>query len=343
MQDGESAALDFDRFVVCLGVVCVCGHSLLCNIGNRFSDFPNVLLSMPDLQTLGLGKNQLEDVPSNLGKMAELRELDLFMNRLRKLTLSEPVPKLHSLLLRANRLSELSESLQGLSALTHLDISNNAIESLMPLAKIPSLTRLECSSCRIANLNVLTMRETPLCQSIAIVNVSCNRQITSLVDMQTPNLIELRAMNCSIDRVASKLSSCKKLKILDLDGNPLRYMCLESPKLEILALCGSKLHEFPQLDAGSLIELASANTQLRRMPEYANAATASLRRLYLQRNNISNVCSTYLTSLTVGRVEDSFVLSDIFFFLHLSVCKSFLFDSTRFAKFRKSVFMKVWW
>ena len=305
-----------------------------------------MLMSMGELHTLGLGRNQLTSIPPNLGKMIELRELDLFMNKLRILTLSEPVPKLHSLLLRANRIAELSDSLLNLSALTYLDVSNNKIESLLPLAQLPCLKKLECSSCKIINLNVFSMRDSPLCQSISVLNVSCNRQITSVVDLQTPNLTEMRAMNCSIDRVASKLTMCTKLKVLDLDGNPLRHVSLESPKLEVLAICGSKLHQFPVLDAGNLIEIASANTQLRRMPERADAATVNLRRLYLQRNNIAEIGSSYLESLTVSEPPFDSYSFLLFFELFekttiISVFKSFLFVSTAFGTSRDSVFRTV--
>lgn len=255
---------------------------------------------MGQLHTLALGKNNLSSVPSNLGKMAELRELDLFMNKLRALPISEPAPpKLHSLMLRANRLAEVSETWLGLTALTYLDISSNKVESLAALANMARLTKLECSSCRLANLSLFADAESPLCKSISVINVSGNRQITRLSDFQTPNLTELRAMRCSIEHLASALEGCVKLKILDLDQNPLRSLLLRSPRLEVLAICGSKLHHFPVVEAGSLIEFASAHSMLRRLPAMASEASSHIKRLYLQHNGLSELGAGYLNSLLV--------------------------------------------
>ena len=269
--------------------------------GNHFVKFPLVLLSMSDLHTIALGRNSLTEIPGDLGKMAELRELDLFMNKLRSVIIREPAPKLHTLLLRANRLSELSATLVGLTALTHLDISSNKIESLLPLADMERLTKLECSSCTLSNLQVFTVQSSLICKTLVFLNVSCNRQITAINDFQTPNLTELRAMNCSIERIASKLQSCIKLRILDLDGNPLRAAMLECPRLEVLAMCGSKLNQFPEILHGNLIELATANTHLRKMPSVcASSFTDGIKRLYLQGNKIAELSVAYLQSLTVS-------------------------------------------
>jgi Leucine-rich repeat (LRR) protein len=254
---------------------------------------------MNELHTVALGKNGLASLPRNLDKMLELRELDLFMNKLRSVEFDSIVPKLNSLHLRANRLAELSATLERLPSLTQLDVSNNKIESLTPLSQLGKLTKLESSSCRLHNLSVFATPNLPLCKSISVLNVSCNRQITNLCDLQTPNLTELRAVGCSIDRVASKLEVCVKLRIMDLDGNPLRSLELNCVKLEILGLCNSKLHNFPRLERGQLLELATANARIKTLPLLSDVATACLKRLYLQGNNVSEIRTEFLNSLTV--------------------------------------------
>ncbi len=267
--------------------------------GNKFTAVPDVLCEMDKLHTLIMSKNSIRELPPGLGRMAELRELDLFMNKVSQAVFLEPIKDLHTLLLRANKLTELSTSLVCLKSLTHLDVSNNKIASLTPLAQMPRLTKLECAGCNVQSIALFSQANMPICNSLSVLVVSRNRELTTLCDMQCPQLTELRAAGCNIDRVATTLKNCPKLRIMDLDGNPIRdKVQFETPKLDNLGMCNTKTRDFPEMPTGALVELALANAQITHLPAKADASLQSLRRLYLQDNDIAEIAWSFLQDLT---------------------------------------------
>ncbi len=268
--------------------------------GNKFAVMPDVLCDMDKLQTLVLSKNAIREVPMAITRMAELRELDLFMNKIAQLAFLEPTRELRTLSVRANKLSELSDTLVQLRSLTHLDVSNNKIPSLVPLAHMPRLARLECAGCSLRSLAVLGQPNLPLCASLTVLVVSRNPELTTLCDLSCPLLSELRAVGCSIDRVPTSFQNCPRLRVLDLDSNPVsELLSLATPKLENLGVCNTKLHLFPKLEFGALVELALANSQVARMPEKATPPLKTLRRLYLQENDIWEIQHDFLLELSL--------------------------------------------
>ena len=260
--------------------------------GNKFSNFPVVLCELGNLQTLVLAKNDLVEIPP-LPNLTELRELELFMNKVERLDFRTSLPKLATLSVRANRLTEVPAGLTSLSALTHLDISNNEIASLYALSKVENLTKLECAGCKLHSLSIFCQPNLSLCVKLAYLNVANNDELSSIPDLQLPQLIQLRASACSIDRVAP-LEQCTSLRVLDLDSNPLRQRpMLKAPVLEQIGVCNTKLNELPQLDA-SMKEIAAAGARLTSLPE---ALQASVRRLYLQDNRLESVSMHFLESM----------------------------------------------
>ena len=265
---------------------------------NTFSTFPEALCNLSKLQTLVLSKNSISELPPQICRMSELRELDLFMNKLREVHFKEPLMQLSSISLHANRIKELSSTLATLPMLTRLDISNNAISTLEPLGPAKKLQRLECSGCALLSLALLTQPDLPLNQSLTVLVVSRNRELTSIDDLRTPQLTELRAVSCNIERVTSNLEHCPKLRILDLDGNPIRErLRLNCAKLEMIGLCNTKVILFPDLNNGQLLELALADSRIAQLPRTVSPTLSLLRRLYLQGNEIVEFNSDFFHAL----------------------------------------------
>ncbi|KAJ8598447.1 hypothetical protein CTAYLR_006876 [Chrysophaeum taylorii] len=123
---------------------------------NRLVSLPGAELGkMGKLQVLRLGRNELTELPSSIGELLELRELDASINRLATLpgAISNlrmlgsldlasnhiaavpngalgPLFGLRTLSLRANRLFELPDDISEAVSLTTLDLHNNRLHAL---------------------------------------------------------------------------------------------------------------------------------------------------------------------------------------------------------------------
>jgi Leucine-rich repeat (LRR) protein/serine/threonine protein phosphatase PrpC len=260
--------------------------------GNKFEEFPAILLQMQELVTIVLSKNQLTKTVA-LSAMAELKELDLFMNKVEEISFEKRPPKLHTLILRANKLTKISPQIAELMSLTHLDISNNDINTLSPLENCGSLTKLECAGCQLESLQIFAQYDLSICKTLKNIVVSRNHQITLLPDLQMPQLTEFRAVGCNIERT-STLEHCPLLRILDLDNNPIRDRAdFRCPRLEMLGLCNTKVTETPMLVSEHTTELALANACIIELPP---TVPKSLQRLYLQENHISELPAGFIDS-----------------------------------------------
>ena len=185
-------------------------------VGNKFSVFPDVLNDM-NILTLNLSKNFLTEIPKTRG-MQSLKEMNVFLNKLKSIECIRSMTSLQTLCLRANQISALPQSFAKMRSLTELDVSNNRISSLDLICELESLKKLEMIGCCLSSLEALCHVENNICNTLEILNVSRNIELVTLPSLCTSKLYELRAMQCNILSVSS-LQHCPSLRLLYLDGN----------------------------------------------------------------------------------------------------------------------------
>ena len=112
--------------------------------GLGLSYLPESLGKLNNLKRLDLRGNQLRTLPDSIGKLSNLENLNLYENQLR--TLPDSIGKLNSLdflELGSNKLRTLPDSLGNLSNLITLDLDNNQLSTLPDsLGNLSSLKNL---------------------------------------------------------------------------------------------------------------------------------------------------------------------------------------------------------
>jgi Leucine-rich repeat (LRR) protein len=102
--------------------------------GNSFPELPKSIGKLKSLEILVFGTGwfkygRLNKLPTSIGDLESLRELDLSLNRLKELPESiGKLKNLESLKLNQNPIEQLPDSLVNLSALKMLDISHTQID-----------------------------------------------------------------------------------------------------------------------------------------------------------------------------------------------------------------------
>lgn len=98
-----------------------------CNV----TEFPKVILDMPNMADLNLASNKLTSIPAELSKLKNLKVLVFMFNELPSIpaSLSE-LPNLERLLLNKNKLTALPAELSKLPKLRDLYVPENMIASL---------------------------------------------------------------------------------------------------------------------------------------------------------------------------------------------------------------------
>ena len=112
------------------------------------------------LQYLNLSSNQLSNIPAEISKLTNLREICLSFNKFRSIPTSlQECEKLETLLINDNQIQEINvEGLRKLNFLAVIDLSNNDIQHVPPelgtLTQIRSL-QLEGNSFRVPRAQIL--------------------------------------------------------------------------------------------------------------------------------------------------------------------------------------------
>ena len=86
---------------------------------------------------LGLGDNELTEVPKGLEKLTKLKWLFVDFNQLTDVQGLEKLPQLTGLELQFNQLTELPKGLEKLTNLEGLYLTNNRLTSVKGLEKLP--------------------------------------------------------------------------------------------------------------------------------------------------------------------------------------------------------------
>jgi internalin A len=213
------------------------------SIGNKLTEFPDVVLQLTNLKILSIPYNQITVIPETIGQLSNLTELYLNENQitsipktigqlsnLTRLSLYNnqiiSIPKaigqlsnLTGLNLGHNQITVIPEAIGQLSNLTGLNLSNNQI-TVIPeaIGQLLHLTLLHLSSNQITSIPEAIGQLSNLTE----LNLS-NNQISPILEAigKLSNLTWLGLSNNQITCIPEAIRGMKKLKKLDLWGNPI--------------------------------------------------------------------------------------------------------------------------
>jgi protein scribble len=214
---------------------------------NLLKTIPDSLCTIQRLETLDLGSNEIEEIPSLVGRLANLKVLWLDLNQLKSIP-SEigKLKRLQYLELSENMLETLPEEIAGCTSLTDLHLAQNSIEY------IPS------SIGQLANLNILKLEQNQLV--VLTASIGTCTQLTELI--LTENLLSeipasvgnLRLLtNLNVDRnrlsyLPDDICECESLGLLYVRDNQLVHLpeqIGQLKKLKVLDVAGNKLAYLP--------------------------------------------------------------------------------------------------
>ncbi|XP_077391301.1 leucine-rich repeat-containing protein 40 [Festucalex cinctus] len=243
---------------------------------NRLTCLPPEVYSLRNLRSLTLQQNLLDSLPEDLGRLEALTELDVSDNQLTELPSGlgrlSGLQKLH---LCRNKLTCLPDSLRKLTNVKLLDCSNNllsdvpagvsqmaALEQLylrhnklrhLPPLRAPALKELYLGNNQIADVSGERMSGLG---ALAVLELRDNK-IATLPDEVTAlgALARLDLTNNDIGVLPAALGLLPELKILLLEGNPLRGIrrdLLTKGTNELLKYLRGRIKEEPDSAGGDV-------------------------------------------------------------------------------------------
>uniref|UniRef100_A0A3B4UQT2 Leucine rich repeat containing 7 n=1 Tax=Seriola dumerili TaxID=41447 RepID=A0A3B4UQT2_SERDU len=192
-----------------------------------------VLEQIHNLKELWLDNNSLQSIPGSIGKLRQLRYLDLAKNRIETLdTDISGCEALEDLLLSSNMLQHLPDSIGMLKKLTTLKVDDNQLTSLPnTIGSLSLLEELDCSCNELESLpptigylhslrtfaadeNFLTElpREIGNCKNVTVMSLRSNK-LEFLPD-EIGQMTKLRVLNLSDNRLKNLPFTFTKLKDL---------------------------------------------------------------------------------------------------------------------------------
>uniref|UniRef100_A0A7N6BN45 Leucine-rich repeat-containing protein 7 n=2 Tax=Anabas testudineus TaxID=64144 RepID=A0A7N6BN45_ANATE len=186
-----------------------------------------------NLKELWLDNNSLQSIPGSIGKLRQLRYLDLAKNRIETLDMEiSGCEALEDLLLSSNMLQHLPDSIGMLKKLTTLKVDDNQLTSLPnTIGSLSFLEELDCSCNELESLpptigylhslrtfaadeNFLTElpREIGNCKNVTVMSLRSNK-LEFLPD-EIGQMTKLRVLNLSDNRLKNLPFTFTKLKDL---------------------------------------------------------------------------------------------------------------------------------
>jgi internalin A len=256
-------------------------------VGNKLTEFPEVVLKLTNLKILSIAKNQITSIPEAIGQLSNLTQLDLCRNQITQIP--EAIGQLSNLTqlsLTTNQITSIPEDLGQLSNLTLLDLSDNQITSIPEaLGKLSNLTQLGLVS------NQITSIPEDLGQLSNLTRLDLwDNQITSIPEAlgQLFNLTLLFLSNNQITQIPKDLGQLSNLTRLSLSSNQITSIPENLGQLSNLTrldLSDNQITSIPE-DLGQLSNLKQlnlSNNQIEKIPECLETLP-KLERLDLRRN-----------------------------------------------------------
>ncbi len=196
---------------------------------------------------LDLSDNTITELPSEIGRLTQLKELDLAGNHLTKLPPEiGQLTQLIDLDLNSNKLVELPSEIGQLRQLSRLTLAGNKLTDLPPeIGLLTNLTKLYLNGNRLAELPP----EIGQLESLTSLYLNGNR-LTELPP-EISQLAKLYLFNCSqnhLIKLPSEIGQLKRLNHLYLHANQLTQLPSEIGQLTNLTnlyLDGNHLTELP--------------------------------------------------------------------------------------------------
>ena len=267
--------------------------------GENLTELPAAISRVTQLEVLILGKydknkgwlgNQLSELPTEIGQLTNLQQLDLFDNQLTGLpTEIGQLTSLQQLDLRYNQLSELPTEIGQLTSLQQLDLSHNQLNALpVEIGQLTSLRQLDLSH------NQLSELPTEIGQLTSLQQLSLSYGKLSELPAEIGQLTSLQQLSLSYGKLSElpaeigQLTSLQQLFLSDNQLNELPAEIGQLTSLQQLSLSHNQLNELPteigQLTGLQLLDLRY--NQLNELPAEIGQLT-SLRQscpLYLSGN-----------------------------------------------------------
>jgi Leucine-rich repeat (LRR) protein len=292
-------------------------------IGCGISELNETISKLTSLQTLLLRYNYvLNGLPSSMTKLISLLHLSLKRTNIQIDTLISVVCKLPSL-----QVLELDETLPSqisqLTSLQHLSLSESGITSLpTQIGLLTQLHTLNLDCCYSLN-NIPT--ELEHLTNLKEFRLSRTTKIKRFpLKMKNWTKLEVLALNeLNIEKIPSEVWMMTKLRYLSLSHNKLSFIpselyCLSNlthlnlssnqirhisnqinklTQLQYLDLSSNQLTQFSD-DISSLLHLSELWIIENKLKQFPSQLPPNLVRLYLERNSITSIPSTTLSSLT---------------------------------------------
>ena len=204
---------------------------------NQLKEIPKEIGQLTQLTELHLSSNQLTALPDSLGQLTQLTDLDLSSNQLTTLPDSlGQLTQLQSLTLSNNQLMTLPDSLGQLTQLQSLNLENNQLIELpgtlgrltqLGILRISGnqLTSLPESFGHLSNLHMLLFSNGDLFNPLGELP-DCISKLT--------NLSFLWAHQCQLDSIPDWVGNLTKLNSISLSNNHIVDLPLSLAQLEHL-------------------------------------------------------------------------------------------------------------
>ncbi|TAE68409.1 MAG: GTP-binding protein [Oscillatoriales cyanobacterium] len=275
-------------------------------LGNKLTEFPDVVLQLTNLKILSLRNNQITYIPEAIAQLSNLTKLNLWNNQIT--SISEAIGQLSNLTrlnLSHNQITSIPEAIAQLSNLAELDLSDNQ------MAQIPDALAKLCEALvQLPNLTKLLLRN----NQIAQVPDALAKLYEALV--QLPNLTRLDLSSNQIAQIPDALCQLFNLTGLILYNNQITQIpdaIGQLSKLTMLFLNRNQISEIPEVIAqlSNLKQLSLGWNQITEIPEVI-AQLSNLTELYLWNNQITVIPEAIaqlsnLTELDIGDNQITFI------------------------------------
>jgi Leucine-rich repeat (LRR) protein len=175
--------------------------------GNNFTEFPEEVLNMPQLEELLIGHNPVSKLPDNLDGLKNLKRLSI----------------------NATLIKEFPSDLSAFVNLESIGLDHNEFKKVPePILTIPNLKRLGLNNNKLTDLKFIDNRLEGL-ESIYLYSNEIER-----IDCEIKNLKSLKELlifDNRVDSIPDCIGSLTNLEKLEIWSNPIKYVSPEIQKL----------------------------------------------------------------------------------------------------------------